>query len=162
MIEKLRQGSRRSTYVYRRKQKNTSKRWGEEVDKYETAGGFYYAAMFIPFYWRTPVGYVCGWPDACPGDRKGHGVWVDPLRPDPQHQERPSMPADITLTRDIVQLVFQSTLRRRGEEKPIDLWLVHPPSGVLCVLKILLYERVILCWQNKSTFWFKTIRFTYL
>lgn len=38
---------------------------------------------------------------------------------------------DITLARDIVQLVFRSALRRHGESTPIDLWLLHPPNGVI-------------------------------
>jgi len=42
---------------------------------------------------------------------------------------------DITLARDIVQLVFRSALRRHGEEQPIELWLLHPPNGVLAHLK---------------------------
>lgn len=38
---------------------------------------------------------------------------------------------DITLARDIVQLVFRSALRRHGEETPIELWLIQPPNGVV-------------------------------
>lgn len=42
---------------------------------------------------------------------------------------------DITLTRDIVQLVFRSALRNHGESQPIELWLLHPPNDVLRYLQ---------------------------
>lgn len=38
---------------------------------------------------------------------------------------------DITLARDIVQLIFRSALRNHGESQPIELWLLQPPNGVL-------------------------------
>ena len=42
---------------------------------------------------------------------------------------------DITLARDIVQLVFRSALRNHGEAQPIDLWILQPPNGVVQHLK---------------------------
>lgn len=42
---------------------------------------------------------------------------------------------DITLARDIVQLVFRSALRNHGETQPIDLWILQPPNGVIQYLK---------------------------
>lgn len=42
---------------------------------------------------------------------------------------------DITLARDIVQLVFRSALRSHGETQPIELWLLQPPNGVIQHLK---------------------------
>ncbi len=42
---------------------------------------------------------------------------------------------DITLARDIVQLVFRSALRNHGEAQPIELWLLQPPNGVIQYLK---------------------------
>ncbi len=42
---------------------------------------------------------------------------------------------DITLARDIVQLVFRSALRNHGETKTIELWLLQPPNGVIQHLK---------------------------
>jgi len=42
---------------------------------------------------------------------------------------------NITLARDLVQLVFRSALRRHGEQTPIELWLLHPPDAVLEHLK---------------------------
>ena len=38
---------------------------------------------------------------------------------------------DITLARDLVQLIFRSALRRHGENIPIEVWLFQPPNGVL-------------------------------
>lgn len=38
---------------------------------------------------------------------------------------------DITLARDLVQLIFRSALRRHGENVPIEVWLFQPPNGVL-------------------------------
>lgn len=38
---------------------------------------------------------------------------------------------DITLARDLVQLIFRSALRRHGEGIPIEVWLFQPPNGVL-------------------------------
>ena len=38
---------------------------------------------------------------------------------------------DITLARDLVQLIFRSALRRHGEDIPIEVWLFQPPNGVL-------------------------------
>ena len=38
---------------------------------------------------------------------------------------------DITLARDLVQLIFRSGLRRHGEDIPIEVWLFQPPNGVL-------------------------------
>lgn len=38
---------------------------------------------------------------------------------------------DVTLARDIVQLVFRSALRNHGETQPIELWLLQPPNGVI-------------------------------
>lgn len=38
---------------------------------------------------------------------------------------------DITLARDIVQLVFRSALRSHGEKTPVALWLLQPPNGVI-------------------------------
>ena len=38
---------------------------------------------------------------------------------------------DITLARDLVQLIFRSALRRHGENLPIEVWLFQPPNGVL-------------------------------
>lgn len=42
---------------------------------------------------------------------------------------------DLTLARDTVQLVYRSALRRHGESKPVELWLLHPPAGMLVHLK---------------------------
>lgn len=42
---------------------------------------------------------------------------------------------DITLARDIVQLVFRSALRNHGETRPIELWILQPPNGVIQHLK---------------------------
>lgn len=42
---------------------------------------------------------------------------------------------DITLARDIVQLVFRSALRNHGETQPIELWLLQPPNGTIQCLK---------------------------
>ena len=42
---------------------------------------------------------------------------------------------DITLARDIVQLVFRSALRHHYSTNPIDCWLLQPPQGVLSALK---------------------------
>lgn len=42
---------------------------------------------------------------------------------------------DITLARDIVQLVFRSALRNHGEDQPVDLWLLQPPNGVIGYLR---------------------------
>lgn len=42
---------------------------------------------------------------------------------------------DITLARDIVQLVFRSALRHHYGADPIDCWLLAPPQGVLSALK---------------------------
>lgn len=42
---------------------------------------------------------------------------------------------DITLARDLVQLVFRSALRNHGEDQPIELWLLQPPNGVLSHLR---------------------------
>lgn len=42
---------------------------------------------------------------------------------------------DITLARDIVQLVFRSALRNHGETQPIELWILQPPNGVIQHLK---------------------------
>lgn len=42
---------------------------------------------------------------------------------------------DITLARDIVQLVFRSALRSHGETRPIELWILQPPNGVIQHLK---------------------------
>lgn len=38
---------------------------------------------------------------------------------------------NITLARDIVQLVFRSALRNHGEQQPIELWLAQPPNAVV-------------------------------
>lgn len=38
---------------------------------------------------------------------------------------------NITLARDLVQLVFRSALRKHGEQDPIEFWLLHPPDAVL-------------------------------
>ena len=42
---------------------------------------------------------------------------------------------DITLARDLVQMVFRSALRNYGEAQPIDLWLLQPPNGVIRYLQ---------------------------
>lgn len=42
---------------------------------------------------------------------------------------------DITLARDIVQLVFRSQLRKHGDTQPIELWLLQPPNGTIAYLK---------------------------
>lgn len=42
---------------------------------------------------------------------------------------------DITLARDIVQLVFRSALRSHGGTQPIELWLLQPPCGVIRYLR---------------------------
>lgn len=42
---------------------------------------------------------------------------------------------DITLARDIVQMVFRSALRNHGGAQPIELWLLQPPNGVIRHLK---------------------------
>ena len=42
---------------------------------------------------------------------------------------------DITLARDIVQLVFRSTLRHHGSGNAVDCWLLQPPKGVLASLQ---------------------------
>lgn len=38
---------------------------------------------------------------------------------------------DITLARDLVQLIYRSALRRHGENQPIEVWLLQPPKGVI-------------------------------
>ncbi len=38
---------------------------------------------------------------------------------------------DITLTRDLVQLLYRSRLRRHGDNHPISLWVINPPPGVV-------------------------------
>lgn len=43
--------------------------------------------------------------------------------------------ANLTLARDLVQLVFRSMLRKHGETEPIDLWLIQPPEPVLLHLQ---------------------------
>jgi len=53
---------------------------------------------------------------------------------------------DITLARDIVQLVFRSALRNHGETQPIELWLLQPPNGVIRYLLDFLDQ-----WDGKST-----------
>lgn len=42
---------------------------------------------------------------------------------------------DITLARDLVQLIFRSALRRHGETAPIEVWLLQPPNGVVAHLQ---------------------------
>ena len=42
---------------------------------------------------------------------------------------------DITLARDIVQLVFRSQLRKHGDTQLIELWLLQPPNGTIAYLK---------------------------
>jgi len=42
---------------------------------------------------------------------------------------------DITLARDIVQLIFRSALRRHGGTEPIELWLIQPPNGLVGYLQ---------------------------
>lgn len=42
---------------------------------------------------------------------------------------------DASLVTDIVQLVFRSALRRHGESRPIELWLLQPPNGVVARIK---------------------------
>ena len=42
---------------------------------------------------------------------------------------------NITLARDLVQLIFRSALRRHGETQPIEAWVVQPPNEVLQYLK---------------------------
>lgn len=38
---------------------------------------------------------------------------------------------DITLARDLVQLVFRSALRNHGESQPIEVWLLQPPNDMV-------------------------------
>ena len=38
---------------------------------------------------------------------------------------------DITLARDLVQLVFRSALRNHGENQPIEVWLLQPPNDMV-------------------------------
>lgn len=42
---------------------------------------------------------------------------------------------DITLARDLVQLLFRSALRRHGEDTPIEAWLFQPPNGMLAYVE---------------------------
>lgn len=42
---------------------------------------------------------------------------------------------DITLAREIVQMVFRSALRNHGGTEPIELWLLQPPNGVIRYLQ---------------------------
>ena len=41
---------------------------------------------------------------------------------------------NLTLARDLVQLVFRSALRNHGESQPIDLYLLEPPEDVALLL----------------------------
>lgn len=41
---------------------------------------------------------------------------------------------NLTLARDLVQLVFRSALRNHGEPQPIDLYLLEPPDDVSLLL----------------------------
>ena len=45
---------------------------------------------------------------------------------------------NITLARDLVQLIFRSALRRHGETQPIEAWVVQPPNEVLQYLQAFL------------------------
>jgi hypothetical protein len=42
---------------------------------------------------------------------------------------------DLTLARDLVQLTLRSGLRRHGENTPIELWLLQPPTAVISHLQ---------------------------
>lgn len=38
---------------------------------------------------------------------------------------------NLTMARDLVQLVFRSTLRNHGGKEPVSLWLIQPPEEVV-------------------------------
>ncbi len=38
---------------------------------------------------------------------------------------------NLTMARDLVQLVFRSTLRNHGGKEPVSLWLIQPPEAVV-------------------------------
>lgn len=62
--------------------------------------------------------------ELCAGLRQNPAVQLDCCLPVMQMQ-------DLTLARDLVQLVFRSALRNHAETQPIELWLLQPPNGVV-------------------------------
>ena len=52
--------------------------------------------------------------------------------------------ANLTLARDLVQLVFRSALRNHSEATPVTLWLVQPPSEVVMLVKSFFSDCVVI------------------
>ena len=52
--------------------------------------------------------------------------------------------ANLTLARDLVQLVVRSALRNHSEATPVTLWLVQPPSEVVMLVKSFFSDCVVI------------------
>lgn len=50
---------------------------------------------------------------------------------------------NMTLARDLVQLVFRSALRSHGESTPIELWLFQPPSEATAMMQAYFKDAII-------------------